>query len=139
MRNCHNSPGENWFYLGAAARMLRRVVIFRKLLCAGAVLSALGCFLLFRFSSTGQQVVQGTSLKLAEYYTNSTQMKALLTGSSAVPQGTGRTLVKNAKRLSFQTNGQPELTVEAPECLLDQQNHTLSSSGPMKVSTADGK
>jgi len=119
--------------------MLRRVAIFRKLLCAGAVLSAVGCFLLFRISSSGQQVVQGTSLKLAEYYTNSTQMKALLTGSSAVPQGTGRTLVKNAKRLSFQTNGQPELTVEAPECLLDQQQHTLSSSGPLKVSTADGK
>ena len=78
---------------------------------------------------------------MAEYYPapNETRMKSLVQGEKARPQGPGRTLINDARVENYRTNGEPEVIIEAPECLLDQNHHTMNSAGPLKVKTADGK
>jgi len=96
------------------------------------VLLALG-LALFPRPGRGQPIEVKGGFKFAEYYTNSTQMKALLEGASALPQGDGQLLVTKTKYQTFRTNNEVELNVEAPECVYDQRQKTISSSGPLRM------
>ena len=60
-------------------------------------------------------------------------------GSEAVPDGKGRLLVKNVHIESFQLNGEAEGIVDAPDCIYDHKARTVSSGGPIKAQTADGR
>ncbi|HVV01292.1 MAG TPA: LptA/OstA family protein, partial [Verrucomicrobiae bacterium] len=88
-----------------------------------------------------QQLVQGSSLKLADYYPapHETEMKSLVQGQRARPQGAGKVLIDQARLETFRETGDHEFVAEAPQCLLDQTSHVLQSPGPIEVRTADGK
>jgi lipopolysaccharide export system protein LptA len=89
----------------------------------------------------GQAVTEGKSLKFAEYYEApyERQMKSLLECAKGLPQGPGRYLASEAKLQTFRQDGQAELVVSTPECLLDSASRSVSSPGPLRVETADGK
>ena len=101
------------------------------------VLLALALTLFSRHGRAQTVEVKGP-FKVAEYYTNSTKMKSLLEGASALPQPGGRLLVTDAKYQRFSTNNEVELSVEAPQGLYDGQK-TISSSGPLHMQVANGK
>ncbi|MGO8929402.1 MAG: LptA/OstA family protein [Limisphaerales bacterium] len=107
-------------------------------LCVALVLLALGLALFPRLGRAQPIEVKGP-FKSAEYYTNSTKMKSLLEGASALPQPDGRVLVTEAKYRTFRTNSEVELNVEALQCLYDERQKTISSSGPLRMQIANGK
>jgi lipopolysaccharide export system protein LptA len=102
------------------------------------LLLALG-LALFPRPGCAQPIEVKGPFKIAEYYTNSTQMKSLLEGASALPQPGGRSLVTEAKYQRFGTNNEVELNVEAPQCLYDDGQKAISSSGPLRMQVANGK
>jgi lipopolysaccharide export system protein LptA len=94
--------------------------------------------LLFAGRARGQRVVEGKGFKFAEYFDppHETQMKWLLEGAKAQPQPGGRILIGGAKLQTFREN---EMAVEAPECVYDQGQRSISSPGSLHLRTADGK
>jgi hypothetical protein len=112
----------------------------RHQLCSrfALLLLALGSALFPRPGCAQPIEVKGP-FKIAEYYTNSTKMKSLLEGASALPQPGGRSLVTEAKYQRFGTNNEVELNVEAPQCLYDDGQKAISSSGPLRMQVVNGK
>jgi lipopolysaccharide transport protein LptA len=88
-----------------------------------------------------QPVVGGQGFKFAEYYDppHETQMKSLLEGAGAQRQADGRIEVTQAKWRTFRESGAGEMTVEAPECVYSPSQKSISSAGPLRVQTADGR
>ena len=88
-----------------------------------------------------QPTAGGQGFKSSEYYDppHETQMKSMLEGAQAQLQSEGRLLVTRAQYRTFRVNGEGELAVEAPECLYDKDQGSISSPGPLQVQTADGK
>ena len=88
-----------------------------------------------------QSTAGGQGFKSSEYYDapHETQMKSMLEGAQAQLQPNGRLLVTQAKWRTFRVNGESELAVEAPECLYDKDQGSISSSGPLRVQTGDGQ
>jgi lipopolysaccharide export system protein LptA len=112
----------------------------RHHLCSRFVLVLLALGLaLFPRPGCAQPIEVKGPFKIAEYYTNSTKMKSLLEGASALPQPGGRSLVTEAKYRRFGTNNEVELNVEAPQCLYDDGQKAISSSGPLRMQIANGK
>ena len=77
-----------------------------------------------------------------DYYDppNETRLKTLLKGVRAQPldpQG-NRTLITTSRLESFQTNGRPEMVVEAAECILNKTQRVVSSSDAMRAFKVDG-
>ena len=66
-------------------------------------------------------------------------LPSLLECGQAQRQSDGRYLVTGAKYQTFHEDGKGELTVEAPQCIYDSGQRSISSPGPLHVSTADGK
>jgi len=90
----------------------------------------------------GQKVVEGKGFKFAEYYDppHETQMKSLLEGAKAVPQPGGRIFqITDARLQTFRVTGEGELVVEAPECSYDANERSVSSAGPLRLRTGDGR
>jgi lipopolysaccharide export system protein LptA len=106
-----------------------------------AAIAATGAAIFFAKKVFAQQLLQGSNLRLAEYYPapRNAQMKSFVQGQHARPATNGTTLVNGAKLETFQESGQKELVAEAPECILDQAHHTLDSPGPLELNTADAK
>lgn len=69
-----------------------------------------------------------------EYYTNKSQIRLRLTGKRAQPSGAGKYLVKNLRIETYYEDGQPEFTLEAPDCLYDFSARRATSAGPLKIS-----
>jgi len=95
-------------------------------------------------SYTGRAQVQktweGSALKVADYYDppHETQMRSLIEGAKAQPSKDGRTtLITQGRMQTFALNGTPEMVVEAPQCVYDPRLHSISSSGPLEMRTAD--
>ncbi len=86
-----------------------------------------------------QPVLSGQGFKFAQYYEapNETHIKASIEGAQGQQQPDGRWLITRAKYQTFSLTGEGELVVEAPECLFDPGQHSLSSAGPLNVRTAD--
>ncbi len=90
-----------------------------------------------------QQPMPGriSNFKVApEYYPppHQSQMKTLVQGAQAVPQG-DLIVLQDARLETFREDGASELIVQAPECVYDRTKRTASSSGPLHVSSGDGK
>ncbi len=87
-----------------------------------------------------QPVVGGRGFKFTEYYPpQETQLKSLLECGQAQLQPDGRYLITGAKYQTFHETGKGELTVEAPQCVFDSGQRSISSPGSLRVQTADGK
>jgi hypothetical protein len=76
-----------------------------------------------------------------EYYPapNQQQMKSRLSGAEAQPLPGGLLAIKQLRLELFRPDGQPEIVINAPECIYNQLNGTASSSGRLQVQTGDGK
>ena len=103
-------------------------------------IAVLGLALVLR-PGQAQPVVGGQGFKFTEYFDppHETQLKSLLECSRAQRQPDGRYLITDAKYRTFRVTGEGEMTVEAPQCIYDQGQRSISSSGPLHVQTADGK
>ena len=61
------------------------------------------------------------------------QIKTLLEGAKAEPQGSGLILMTEAWLKTFRTNGILEFQVHSPRCLLDVVQRTVSSTGLLEI------
>jgi lipopolysaccharide export system protein LptA len=88
-----------------------------------------------------QPAVGGQGFKFTEYYDppHATQLKALLEGARPQRQPDGKIQVTDAKYRTYRVTGEGEMTVEAPQCVYDPGQRSISSSGPLHLKTADGK
>ncbi len=76
---------------------------------------------------------------LPEFYTNTSQMKALLKGAEAEPLPGNKMKLTNARLQTFRADGMKELLVLAADCLYDSTTRVASSSGPVQASSADDR
>ena len=76
-----------------------------------------------------------------EYFTqpNTTQMKSRLSGAEAQPEPGGLLVIKQFKLETFNTNGSPQVVVNAPECVYDTMRNTANSAGHLQLQSGDGK
>jgi len=108
--------------------------------------TASGCVLLLLavgFAAT-QQGIEVKNFKFAPgaYYPppHEKQLKSLLTGAKAQPQPGGSYLITDGKFETYHENGEREMLGETPECVYEEGgDHSLHSSGPLRVQAADGK
>jgi hypothetical protein len=106
---------------------------------AGVILSV---FVALGFSGArAQQPASGhaSDFSSVEYFEPPHQLliKSRLSGAEAQPQGE-LLLIKQLKLETFDTNGVPGLIVKAPECVYDTVHGLASSSGHLRLETADG-
>ena len=76
-----------------------------------------------------------------EYYPppNQQQMKSRLSGAEAQPLSGGLLAIKELKLEMFKPNGDPEIIVNAPNCIYNQFDGTASSPGRLEVQTGEGR
>lgn len=84
---------------------------------------------------------QFRDFSLPSYYgvPHETRMKSLLEGREAVPQGGGRILIRKLKLQTFREDGVGQFILRADDCLYDPDRRSAASSGPLEMSTADGR
>ena len=70
---------------------------------------------------------------------NHTQMRYVLSGAEGRPQPDGRILLTKVKLQTFRVNGEPEMVVEAPECIFDDKARTAGSAGKLVLQSGDEK
>ncbi len=99
------------------------------------------CFALPVSVTHGQRLVEIKGFKSAEDYPppHQNQMRWLLEGARAQPQTGGRTLVIEASLQTFRETGERQMVIEAPQCVQDSPQRTVSSSGPLRAQVAQGK
>lgn len=92
-------------------------------------------------TNTAPRLLEGSSYKFAQYYgpPNQTRMRSLLEGAKIQPLPDGRDLVTDAKLQTFSLAGEHELAVQAPQCIADRRQGTVSSPGPLRAQLGDGK
>jgi hypothetical protein len=66
-------------------------------------------------------------------------MKSRLSGAEAQPEPDGLLVIKQFKLETFTTNGNPQVVVEAPECIYDTLQNTANSAGHLQLQNGDGK
>lgn len=99
--------------------------------------------LLLGLHTNSAQLPSGTSGSNFEYpYFDQKSRRPLLLiqGAQANMQSDGRLLVKNLRILTFEYHGSAKTTnlvATAPSCILDRRKRTVSSDGPLQVSTMD--
>lgn len=99
------------------------------------------CAFVFTVSAQTNSTTKVKDFSVPEYYDppHETQLKTLLQGAEAEPASEGRILISEAKLQTFAQNGQPQMLVEAPHCVFDSVRRAVSSPGPLRVRSADGK
>jgi hypothetical protein len=70
---------------------------------------------------------------------NEAQVKTLVEGAKAQAQSAGMILITEAKLKTFSTNGTLEVLAQSPKCTLDSVQKVVSSEGPLKIETTDGR
>lgn len=68
-----------------------------------------------------------------------TQPRYVLEGATAQGVEDGSQLLTGVNLQTFNESGQKELLVQAPQCLYDRTNRSVSSPGSLRVQTGDGK
>jgi len=120
-----------------------------KMKCARMILLA-GVVLLAGCKKSGDIAIDAPAPKDAghtrdftsvEYYTapNPTQMKTRLSGAEAQPLAGGLLLIKQLRLEAFNTNGNAQAAIEAPECTYDTVHDTANSAGHLRAQSGDGK
>lgn len=82
-----------------------------------------------------------TKFSLPEYYDppHETQMKSLLQGDQALPEGPGRVRIKQPILKTYRVDGTPGFVLEAEDCIYDSKTRTVTSAGALEFRTADGR
>ena len=77
---------------------------------------------------------QFRDFSLPEYYDvpHETQMKSLVQGEEALPQGAGQILIKRLKLQTFREDGAGEFIMLSEDCLYDSKQRTATSPGPLQ-------
>src|SRR5262245_26127599 len=121
---------------------------FWRMRALSLVVSCVGCVLAlclaFREGTSRAQVggMEATDFKVQlENYPppNEAQTRTLLEGAKARPASDGQILLTDARLKRFTTNGVLGLIAQAPECIFDTMDRSISSTGRLHVQTADGK
>ena len=130
MRIDVNSIRENSRNSRHAPSRLRLVLLTLAAVCFVALFAGAESPLLFG---------KVTDFKRPDYFDppNQKQMRSLLRGVEAEPDSDGRIRVRKLTLETFRENGEPELFVEAPECIYDPKTREAYSAGPIKARTAD--
>jgi hypothetical protein len=91
-------------------------------------------------SQTVSQVT-ATNPKYPEFYDPpyQSQLKSLIQGAKAESLPDSKIQISEAKLQTFQTNGQTELVIEAPQCVYDRVGRCINSPGSLHAQTGDGK
>ncbi len=107
----------------------------------GRVAWLVGLVLLLVQPGWAQTGFEAEGFQVADHFDppNETVMKSLLKGARARPLSNDLTLLIQAELEMFQTNGQRQLLVRAPQCFYDRARASANSAGPMSAETADGK
>jgi hypothetical protein len=96
----------------------------------------------FTFGGRAQQVTKAhaNDFTTVEYFEPPHQLmvKSRLSGAEAQPQAGGLLVITQLKLETFDTNGEPGLVVMAPHCVYDTLHGVASSSGHLRLETADG-
>ena len=84
---------------------------------------------------------EATDFTSDEYFEppNQQQVKMRLTGESASPLPGGTMDITNLQIQTFTLNGATQAIVRAPQCIYAPYDGLASSSGPLRLETADGK
>ncbi|MCC6822496.1 MAG: hypothetical protein IT579_17340, partial [Verrucomicrobia subdivision 3 bacterium] len=85
--------------------------------------------------------LEANNFSTSEYYagTNYTKLQFQLSAAQARSLSGDRQLLTKVKLLSFKLTGEPELVIEVPECVYDQNTRTVGSPGPLQVQSGDGR
>ncbi len=70
---------------------------------------------------------------------NQSQMKLRLSGAEAAPLPGGLLVIKQFKLELFNTNGDTQAIVSAPECTYDTVHNQANSAGQLFLQNGDGK
>jgi hypothetical protein len=101
----------------------------------------IGCLATIEISA--QQVFSGNAndFTTVEYYPmpNQFQMKLRLSGAEAAPLPGGLLVIKQFKLELFNTNGDTQAIVSAPECTYDTVHNQANSPGQLFLQNGDGK
>ena len=78
---------------------------------------------------------------MMEYYgpPNQSQMRSYLEGARIQPLTNDQWFITEPRLETFSLKGETNMAVQAPQCIVDRQRGTVSSSGPMQAQLADGK
>jgi hypothetical protein len=82
-----------------------------------------------------------TDFTSVEYYPppDEAQVKLQLSGAEANPLPGGLLVIKQFKLQLFNTNGEAQAIVSAPECTYDTVHGLANSAGPLFLQNGDGK
>jgi hypothetical protein len=99
------------------------------------------CAFVLSLSAQTNATTKVKDFRVPEYYDppHEGQMKSLLQGAEAEPASEGRILITSVKLKRFSENGELQVLVEAPHCVFDSVRREVSSPGPLRVRSADGK
>jgi hypothetical protein len=114
-----------------------RVSLATRLLIAGVF----SFFVATDIRAQSSDVGPASGIASVEYYPslNPPRMKTRLSGTEAQPLPGGLLAIKQLRLEMFNTNGDTNIVVTAPECVYNQLDGTASSAGPLQVRTGDGK
>lgn len=108
-----------------------------------AVLALAGVGLTLAVTFAAPPVLLGTvkNFVVPEYFDppHQTQLKTLVYGAVAEPDGPGRIRIKKLRIETFRENGEPELSVEAPECLYLLEAREATSTSELTAQSGDGQ
>lgn len=66
--------------------------------------------------------------------------RTILSGAEAEPLSSSHLIeIRKIQLQMLNTNGDVEMTITAPQCVLDLEKHEVNSSGKVEIRTADGK
>jgi len=99
------------------------------------------CALVLMGSAQTNSTTKVKDFSVPEYYDppHEMQMKTLLQGAQAEPGAEGLILITDVKLKRYAEDGQLQMLVEAPQCVFDSARRAVSSPGPLRVRSADGR
>ena len=89
-----------------------------------------------------QRLGEAKGFKLAETYgpPHEGQIKSMIEAAKGLPVEGGRQVLLTDMQLrTYSETNNPELLIQAPQCLYDAAGKSASSAGPLHVQTADGQ
>jgi lipopolysaccharide export system protein LptA len=109
--------------------------------CPRAGAGFLVLFFLFEATCSAQTFGAMKGFKVAEPYPtpNEKQTKSRLEAGQALPVRSGYLLSEGVTLWAFSESNTLQLVVRGQECFYSASNHTVNSSGPIQMQTADGK
>ena len=122
-----------------------RLTCVGRILClAWPIISLFACFGLSTAAHAQSKPdlnFKSTGFSVSDPYPspNYKQMRYVVTGAEGRPQPDKTVLLTGLKLKTFRVNGDLEMTVDAPECIFNQEARTAQSAGKLILQSGDGK